>query len=293
MANSYEKKKYTESDDVKQAQTAYQQQQSAKPASYQSQWQGQMNGTLDKIMNRQPFQYDINGDALYQQYKDQYVQQGKQAMMDTMGQAQTMTGGYGNSYAQTAGQQAYQGYLQGLNDKIPDLYQMALEQYQMEGDDLLNQYGIMQQQEGIDYDRYRDSVSDWDSETDRRYQQWLNERSFDYGEYSDDLAYEQWAQEFAENNRRYDQEWEEAHSEKTSSGGGSGSGSGSGDNGTSLTTTAESDVEAYVKNMLDNAQGSQFDPNRAIDANVTLTASQKAYAKEVAAAYIEAGYMKF
>ena len=83
---------------------------------YQSPWQTQLNDTISKILNREKFSYDLNGDALYQQYKDQYVNQGQQAMMDTMGQAQAMTGGYGNSYAQTVGQQTYQGYLQQLND---------------------------------------------------------------------------------------------------------------------------------------------------------------------------------
>lgn len=44
--------------------------------SYQSKWTEKLNGLLDKITNRQPFQYDVNADALYQMYKDQYVRQG-------------------------------------------------------------------------------------------------------------------------------------------------------------------------------------------------------------------------
>ena len=51
---------------------------------------------LYKINNREKFAYDLNGDALYQQYKDRYTQMGKQAMRDTMGQAAALTGGYGN-----------------------------------------------------------------------------------------------------------------------------------------------------------------------------------------------------
>ena len=85
-----------------------------KPGAYTSQWQGQLSDAIGKILDRKEFSYDVNSDALYQQYKDRYVQGGKMAMMDTLGQAATLTGGYGNSYAQAAGQQAYQGYLQGL-----------------------------------------------------------------------------------------------------------------------------------------------------------------------------------
>ena len=83
-----------------------------------------------------------NEDAMYQMYKDQYQQGGQRAMRDTIGQASALTGGYGSSYAQTAGQQTYQGYLQELNQLIPQLRQQAYEEYRDEGQDLLNKYNI-------------------------------------------------------------------------------------------------------------------------------------------------------
>ena len=101
-----------------------------------------LDGIIQKILNREDFSYDLNGDALYQQYKDKYIQQGKMAMQDTMGQAAAMTGGYGNSYAATVGNQAYQASLENLNDIVPELYQMAYDKYVQEGQDLYNQYGI-------------------------------------------------------------------------------------------------------------------------------------------------------
>ena len=67
----------------------------------------QLRAVRDKVLNRSPFTYDMNEDMLYQQYKDSYTRQGKLAMQDTMGQAAALTGGYGNSYATTAGQQTY------------------------------------------------------------------------------------------------------------------------------------------------------------------------------------------
>lgn len=102
------------------------------------------------------FSYDVNGDALYQQLKDQYIQQGKLAMQDTMGQASAMTGGYGNSYAQSAGQQAYQGQLDNLNDMVPQLYQMALDRYTMGKEDLYNQYGLLMQEYEKEYGLHSD-----------------------------------------------------------------------------------------------------------------------------------------
>lgn len=228
---------YQESDVVKQAQEMLKQQMQNKPGGYQSQWQDTLNAILTKIQNREPFSYDLNGDALYQQYKDRYVQQGQQAMMDTMGQAAALTGGYGSSYAQNVGQQAYQGYLQGLNDKVPELYQLALDQYNQEGNDLYNQFSVIGQQENQDYGRYRDTVSDYDTELNRLYNQYLNEREYDYGRYSDDLnlqyqlerdkiADAQWKAEFDEAKRQYDQQY--ALSASKSSGGSGGGGGGGG-----------------------------------------------------------------
>lgn len=250
MANSYAKKEYVESDAVKQANAALQQQAASKPAAYQSQYQSGLDDTMNKILNREKFSYDLNGDALYQQYKDQYTQQGKMAMMDTIGQAQAMTGGYGNSYAQGVGQQTYQGYLQQLNNMIPELYQLALSKYQMEGEDLYNQYGLLSDRENQDYSRYRDSVDDYNTEYDRLYNQYTDERNydytkyaderdFDYGQYADDRAYEyqterdkvadeQWQAEYDEDKRRYDQEWEQANAKSSGSGGSGGSSGSSG-----------------------------------------------------------------
>lgn len=123
---------------------------------YQSKYKDQIQGLYDKIANRKDFNYDVNADAMYQQLKDQYIQGGRMAMMDTMGQAQAMTGGYGNSYAQGVGQQAYQGYLQGLNEQVPNLYQMALNRYIQQGDQLTDQYSMLTAQDAQDYARWQD-----------------------------------------------------------------------------------------------------------------------------------------
>ena len=139
----YKKKDYTQSQSVTDAYNAMQQHNANKPGDYNSKWQGTIDDTINKILNREKFSYDLNGDALYQQYKDQYTTQGKLAMMNTMGQAAAMTGGYGSSYSQAAGQQAYQGYLQQLNEVVPQLYQMAYDRYNQEGQDMYSQYSML------------------------------------------------------------------------------------------------------------------------------------------------------
>lgn len=177
---------YSESDKVKEAGAAIDAHKANKPGEYTSQWQGILDNLMNRILNREKFSYDLNGDALYQQYKDKYVQQGKLAMSDAIGQASAMTGGYGNSYAQSVGQQQYQASLDNLNDIVPQLYQMALDKYNMEGQDLYNQYGMVADKENLDYSRYRDTVSDWYTDLDYLTGRYDTERGFDYNKYIDD-----------------------------------------------------------------------------------------------------------
>lgn len=92
-------------------------------------YSGQLSGLLQQIRNGTGFQYDAATDPLYNIYKDLYIQNGRRAMQDTIGQAAALTGGYGNSYAQSAGQQQYGQYMEGLNAMIPQLQQQAFSQY--------------------------------------------------------------------------------------------------------------------------------------------------------------------
>lgn len=173
------RREYEESDAVRQARELAQQQSAQKPAAYQSQWQQPMEQTAQKIADRQGFRYDLGTDPLYNQYRQQYMRQGKMAMADTVGQAAAMNGGYGSSYGQTAGQQVYNGHIQQLNDRIPELYGMALQKWQAEGADLMDRFGVMGQMEGKDYSRYRDDVGDWQSERNYANSRYDAERDYD------------------------------------------------------------------------------------------------------------------
>ncbi len=122
---------------------------------------------LDQINNRKEFSYNFNDDALYNMYKDKYTQQGRMAMKDTMGQAAALTGGYGSSYGQAVGQQAYDRQLQSLNDVIPQLYGQAFNVYQEEGNQLQNRYGMANDLVAEDWNRYRANVSDWNYQNEQ------------------------------------------------------------------------------------------------------------------------------
>lgn len=177
------------------------------PAGVDPTYWAAVQAVMDKINNREKFSYDLNGDVLYKQYKDKYVQQGKMAMQDTMGQAAALTGGYGNSNAIAAGNQAYQASLSNLNDIIPELQQMAYDRYNQEGQDLLNQYSMAKGVYDTKYGEYTDALSQ--NNTDRSYLQsvydtlygrdytvWNDDRTFDYGVHRDAITDEQWQAAF-------------------------------------------------------------------------------------------------
>ena len=153
---------------------------------YSNTYGEQVRSLQEQLTNRSPFTYSIDKDALFRQYRDRYQSLGRKALEDTMGRAQTMTGGYGNSYAQTAGQQSYQAYLGELSEVTPKLYAQALERYKQEGQDLQSRYDAAKAMEQEEYSRHQDALDAYrrdlsqlqtqaDQAYDRGYQQYLEE----------------------------------------------------------------------------------------------------------------------
>lgn len=119
----------------------------------------QMNDLMNQVLNRDSFEYDMDKDPMFQQYLATMMNTGQTAMQDTIGQASALTGGYGSSYATSSGNQAYNQYIQDAYNNLPEFYQMALNTYQMEGEDLLNKYGIVSDADSREYGRTIDSYS--------------------------------------------------------------------------------------------------------------------------------------
>lgn len=202
-----------------------------KPDEFESKYEDQISSILDNIMNRPKFSYtseDMVNDDLYKMYRDQYMRQGNLAMRDTMGNAASLTGGYGNTYASAAGQQAYDNYVSMLNDKALDFYDRAYQRYNDEGQNLYNQMNVVTGLDNTDYQRHRDTVSDYYNDLNYYNGRYNQEYGYDYGQYQDRVAADQWAQEFAFQKQQAAQEqanWEAEMAlarQKAASSGGSG-----------------------------------------------------------------------
>ena len=115
------------------------------------------------------FSYDPYSDPLYRSYAARYVQNGRMAMRDTMGQAAALTGGYASSYGQAVGQQQYDEYLRALSEAMPELYQMAYQRYSAEGEALRGAYDMANARRESDYARERDAAADAAARDERDY----------------------------------------------------------------------------------------------------------------------------
>lgn len=137
------------------AATDYKALQGAQTGSYQSPYQPMIDQTIQSMAGRQPFRYDVNIDPLYQQLKDEYIKRGRQAMMDTQGQAAALSGGYGISWGAMAGGQAFQDSVGQLTGRIPELAQLANQMYMNEEQKDQNRIGLFQQIDDSWFGKYQ------------------------------------------------------------------------------------------------------------------------------------------
>lgn len=168
---------------------------------YESQYDPTIDNLLNQILNRDDFSYNAADDPLYQQYQAMYRQEGDRAMQETLANAAASAGGM-NSYAITAAQQAGNYYNSQMNNKIPELYQLAYEMYLQDKASMVEDLGILQNMDNTQYNRYRDTMSDF-----------YNDKNFAYGVYQDAVNQGNWQQNFdynklvADRNFNYDSTW--------------------------------------------------------------------------------------
>lgn len=132
-----------------------------KPADYVGSYQENISKLAEQIANRGDFSYDPTADGLWQIYEKKYTDLGKTAMADTLGKAAAMNGGYGTSYGQMAGQQAFNQYMKELADIIPELEQRAYDRWTDEEAALLSKLAMYMGLDETEYGRYRDEVGDY------------------------------------------------------------------------------------------------------------------------------------
>ena len=103
-----------------------------------------------KYLDRGDFTYDPNKDSAYQDYARMMREQATLAMENAKGMATANSGGYGNSYAEVVGHKAYQDYANEISAAQTDFYDRALNHFNNEGNNILNNISVLEDRENAD-----------------------------------------------------------------------------------------------------------------------------------------------
>lgn len=224
---AYEKKEYKESD------------------AYNSAYSDTITELVGKVSNGEKFNYNPLTDQAYQSYASQYKRLGNEARQNTLSDVAINTGGLASSYATTAASQAQNVYDQALTDKIPELEALAYEKYNNERNYNLNalsslqtledsayskftdnrdyQRGKFEYDQNFDYQNYRDDVADQQFQTTFDYQkerdsvadkQWSKEYDLDLKNYKLNKQQQEWSQKF----QKHQDTWQRMYNKWTTMG---------------------------------------------------------------------------
>lgn len=119
---------------------------------YNSEYMDQLNALARQLTS---MNYDDwTKGSQYQSLADRYGQNGRLSMQDVLGQVASRTGGLASSYATTAAQQQYNQYMAQLEE-------VARQMYSQERGDLMDNANLYRNLANDEYDRYRDSLADY------------------------------------------------------------------------------------------------------------------------------------
>ena len=252
-------KPFEESEEARRWREKMEQTEQQRPGAYSGQYAARLAEIYDRLNSRQPFRYDPARDGLYLTAREQAVRQGRRAMEDTMGQAAALTGGYGSTYSQAAGQQVYDDYLLRLNEQVPELARLARQNYDADTEALYRQYEAARAADESDYARARDAVTDWRSDLQLYNDLYSGQRDREKDAYDDAVQQARWQADYDEKVREFDLNYG-LNAAKAAGSGGRSSGSRSSGSGTKQKTydgMTDAQLLSRLQTMLDRLPAAQ------------------------------------
>ena len=151
-----------------------------RPKSYKSAYSQSIDSIVEELLSMK-FDGNIENDPLFNLTRDESIKQGLLAMEDTLGKALSMTGGYANSYAQSAAQGAYAKELSGYTQLIPELYEAAYDRFSDERESVKDAVKLLRSLDDSDFDRYTDMMKQYLSEGEMLFDNYntLSKEEFD------------------------------------------------------------------------------------------------------------------
>ena len=161
---------------------------------YSSRYDETIQNMIKDMLERPEFSYDPESDVVWKSYQKAYGREGDRATQNALGAAAAASGGMPSSYSTTAAAQAGNYYAAQAADKIPELFDAAYNRYLNEFNMDLSKLGVVQGQEGTDYNRYLDQLNQWNTDRNFAYNQfagdrtqWNADREFAYNQLLDEI----------------------------------------------------------------------------------------------------------
>ncbi len=158
-----------------------------KGVGYKNKYDEKITSLLDRAENGK-MQYSVTDDPAYKALQNTYVNQGRTAMQNAVGEAVAATGGYGSTAAAAAGQVAYNQSLTELNGHVAGLYDAAAARFNNKQNLLVTLADSYRQ---LDAQGWEQAKSEWDSKFNG-YMQLADEylKGYEYLDEADRKAYE-------------------------------------------------------------------------------------------------------
>ncbi len=145
-----------------------------KQPTYDNAYKRAQQQALDAVLNRPDFSWSKESDPSWAAYKKQYNREGQRATADALGTAAAASGGRVSSAAMTAASQAGDYYAGKLADKVPELEANAYNRYLNDFSMDVNKLGVVNQQEQMDYQKYLDALTQYNTNRNFGYQQYVD-----------------------------------------------------------------------------------------------------------------------
>lgn len=177
---------------------------------YKNSYAGQLNDIYGQIQKGADFNYDPRNDVAFRRFADEYNALSGLAIAGNQQQAQSLTGGYGSTYAPEVSRQGLANMQNNVNNAQPYFMEMAQEAYKTDNDRLKNVYEAASNARNDELNEYVKKSAAYNEQSKFAQQLFSDERNFDYSKYSDNRDYV--AQQFE--NEQQQSNFEKEYSQK-------------------------------------------------------------------------------
>lgn len=127
------------------------------------------------------FNYNPKEDMAYKLISEENRKNARLAMEDAMGKASALTGGYANTFAEGAAQQAYGAEISKSIQYIPELYKAAYSRFDDERDSLFDAVNLLADLDAGEFDKYTALMKQYLSEGEMLFDnyEWQSKEEFD------------------------------------------------------------------------------------------------------------------